>query len=71
MRKRVISHHDYDKRYASPTVMRSPAVEKLAKTVMAFKNHPGPERRRSVCHDGFDASFDVHPIKRKLPLSTN
>jgi len=30
-----------------------------------------PERRRSKMHDSFDASFDIMPLKRKLPLNTN
>ena len=49
----------------------NPELNRYAKVAISTKNEEGPERRRSLMHDNFDASFDFSPVKRKLPLSTN
>ena len=61
-----------DLKYPKPNTFVSKDINMYA--TGAFKQTEGldgKERRRSILHDNFDASFDHMPAKRKLPLNTN
>jgi len=71
------THQMFDEKVSDYRYPQSPVspinheLNKYTKVAVSTKNADGPERRRSLMHDNFDASFDLSPVKRKLPMNRN
>jgi hypothetical protein len=57
-----------DVRYVKPAMIEKPIDVYANNVFRQTYNLDGKERRRSLMHDNFDASFDIAPAKRKLPV---